>query len=62
MSTGRAALILSLLAMAALSGCASVAEPGALLSATELDSMIRVEVVPVEEVTTDETVVAALQP
>jgi hypothetical protein len=62
MSTGRVAVIVSMLALAMLGGCASVAEPGALLSAAELDSMIRVEVVPVEDVTADETVVAALQP
>ena len=61
MSTGRATVILSMLALAALGGCAGTEAP-ALLTAAELDSMIRVEVVPIEAAPDDETVVAALQP
>ena len=60
MSTGRAATLLSILALAALGGCAS--EPPALLTAAELDSMIQVQVEPIEAPRSDETVVAALQP
>ena len=61
MSTRGAAAILSILALVALGGCASV-EPRALLTAAELDSMIQVEVQPIEAPRSDETVVAALQP
>jgi hypothetical protein len=44
-----------------LGGCAG-SEPRAILSAGELDAMIRVQVTPIEAARADATVVAALQP
>ena len=62
MSTVRARKTLSGLAMLiALGGCAT-GEPVALLSAAELDAMIRVEIQPLESDTPGEDAVAALQP
>ena len=61
MRTGREKAILAIAILAALGGCAS-GEQRAILSAAELESMIRVEVVAIETERTDENVVAALQP
>lgn len=62
MNIGRARKILPGLAMLiALGGCAT-GEPVALLSAAELDAMIRVEIQPLESDTPGEDAVAALQP
>jgi len=44
-----------------LTGCAG-SQPRAILTAGELDAMIRVEVERIEPMPTDESVVAALQP
>ena len=61
MRTGRAKTLLTIAILAALGGCAS-REPRTILSAAELDAMIRVEVEKIEPARPDETVVAALQP
>ena len=62
MNIGRARKILPGLAMLiALGGCAT-GEPVALLSAAELDAMIRVEIQPLEPDMPEENAVAALQP
>jgi hypothetical protein len=62
MNIGRARKILPGLAMLiALGGCAT-GSPVALLSAAELDAMIRVEIQPLEPDTPGEDAVAALQP
>ena len=62
MNIGRVRKILPGLAMLiALGGCAT-GEPVALLSAAELDAMIRVEIQPLEPDMSEENAVAALQP
>jgi hypothetical protein len=62
MSTGSAKILLGCAMLIALGGCAT-GEPVALLSAAELESMIRVEIVPLEPGTPDETTTfAAVQP
>jgi hypothetical protein len=62
MNIGRARKILPGLAMLiALGGCAT-GKPVALLSAAELDAMIRVEIQPLEPDMSEENAVAALQP
>lgn len=61
MATGRSKALLVSALLAALGGCAT-GEPGPILSAAELDSMIRVEVERIEPATHDARVVAALQP
>jgi hypothetical protein len=61
MSTGRARGLFLCAILAALGGCASSA-PEPIISAAELDSMIRVEVLPVEPPMNDEIAVAAVQP
>ena len=61
MTTGRAKISLLLTALAIASGCAS--QPAdAILSAAELESMIRVEVHVIEPETTDTYVAANDQP
>ncbi len=61
MSTRSAGTILVAAILVALGGCASSA-PRAILTAGELDSMIRVEVEQLEPAQSDDSVVAALQP
>jgi hypothetical protein len=61
MRTGRAGTFLAIAILVALGGCASN-EPRAILSAAELESMVRVEVEVIEPARADDTVVAALQP
>ncbi len=61
MSTGSAKALLACVIMAALGGCAT-GEPQAILSAAELESMIRIEIWPLEPEIPDETAVAAVQP
>jgi hypothetical protein len=66
MSTGSAKALLVFAILAALGGCAS-GKPQPILSAAELESMIRVEIRPLETDIpeagiTDETSVAAVQP
>ena len=61
MSTGSAGTLLGLAILVALGGCAT-AEPPALLSAAELDSMIRVEIEPLKPEFPGEDTVAAVQP
>ena len=61
MRTGRAGTFLAIAVLAALGGCAGN-EPRAILSAGELESMIRVEVELIEPERSDDNVVAALQP
>jgi hypothetical protein len=61
MRTGRAGTFLAIAVLLALGGCASN-EPRAILSAGELESMIRVEVELIEPERSDDNVVAALQP
>jgi hypothetical protein len=61
MSTGRAGALLVAATVMILGGCAG-SEPRAILSAGELDAMIRVQVTPVEAARADAAVVAALQP
>ena len=61
MRTGRARSFLAIAVLAGLGGCAS-SEPGAILSAAELESMVRVEVEAIEPARADDTVVAAVQP
>ena len=61
MSTGRAGALLVAATVMILGGCAGN-EPRAILSAGELDAMIRVQVTPIEPARADATVVAALQP
>lgn len=61
MRTGRAKTLLAIAILAALGGCASN-EPRAILSAAELETMVRVEVETIETERPDETVIAALQP
>ena len=61
MRTGRAGIFLAIAILAPLAGCASN-EPRAILTAVELDSMIRVEVEAIEPARPVETAVAALQP
>ena len=66
MSTGSARTLLACVMLFALGGCAT-SEPPAILSAAELESMIRIEIRPLEtdrpgiEIS-DETAVAAIQP
>ena len=61
MGTGRARALLVFALLTALGGCAT-GEPRPILSASELDLMIRVEVERLEPASADESVVAALQP
>ena len=61
MSTGRAGALLVAATVMILGGCAG-SEPRAILSAGELDAMIRIEVERIEPMPADESVVAALQP
>ena len=61
MSTGRAGSFLVAITLMILGGCAS-STPRAILTAGELDAMIRVEVEQVQPAQADDTVVAALQP
>ena len=61
MRTGRAGTFLAIAVLMALGGCASN-EPRAILSAAELESMVRVEVEIIEPARSDHNVVAALQP
>ncbi len=61
MRTGRAGTFLAIAVLMALGGCASN-EPRAILSAAELESMVRVEVEVIEPAHSDDNVVAALQP
>ena len=61
MRTGRAGTFLAIAVLVALGGCASN-EPRAILSAAELESMVRVEVEVIEPAGSDDNVVAALQP
>ncbi len=61
MGTGCAKVLLASALLTALGGCAT-RPTGAILSAAELDSMIRVEVERLEPARRDENVVAALQP
>ena len=61
MSTGRAGAYLMAAALMILAGC-SGSQPRAILTAGELDAMIRVEVERIEPMPPDESVVAALQP
>ena len=61
MGTGRARTLLVFALLTTLGGCAT-GEPRPILSASELDSMIRVEVEQLEPASADESVVAALQP
>ena len=61
MRTGRAGTFLAIATLLALGGCASN-EPRAILSAAELESMVRVEVEVIEPAGSDDNVVAALQP
>jgi len=61
MRTGSANVLLLFAVLGVLGGCAT-GGPKPLLSAAELDSMIRVEVEPIEPAPSDAAVVAALQP
>ena len=61
MSTGSAKALLASAILFALCGCAS-SEPPAILSAAQLDSMIQVEIRPLDTGIDDETAVAAVQP
>jgi hypothetical protein len=61
MSTGCAKTLLACATLFALGGCAT-SEPQTILSAAELDSMIQVEIQPLETGIYDETAVAAVQP
>jgi hypothetical protein len=61
MGTGSARVLLVSALLVALSGCATGA-PKAILSAAELDAMIRVEVERIEPAHADAAVVAVLQP
>ena len=61
MRTGRARTLLAIMILTALGGCASN-EPNAILSATALEAMIRVEVETLEPARPADAVVAALQP
>ncbi len=61
MSTGNAKVMLACALLAALGGCAA-GNPKPILSAAELDSMIRVEVERIEPAHPGDTAVAALQP
>jgi len=61
MSTGRAGAFFIATTLMILCGCAS-STPRAILTASELDAMIRVEVEQLQPVQADDTVVAALQP
>jgi hypothetical protein len=61
MSTGRAKALLACAALVALGGCAS-SEPQTILSAAELEAMIRVEIRPLEPAMPGETAVASVQP
>ncbi len=61
MSTGRARAFFIATTLVILGGCASSA-PRAILTAGELDAMIRVEVVQLQPAQADDTVVAARQP
>jgi hypothetical protein len=61
MSTGSVKALLVCAILVALGGCAT-GEPAAILSAAELDAMIRVEIRPLETEIPDETAVAAVQP
>ena len=61
MSTGRAGAFFIATTLMILGGCASGAPP-AILTADELDAMIRVEVEQLQSAQADDTVVAALQP
>jgi hypothetical protein len=61
MSTGRAGAFFIATTLMILGGCAS-STPRAILTASELDAMIRVEVEQLQPVQADDTVVAALQP
>ena len=61
MSTGRAKTMLATALLFALGGCAS-SQPQAILSAAELESMITVEILPLEPEAPAETTVAAVQP
>ena len=66
MNTGKAVLIMVTVAVLALSGCTTVpvqelsdTYEAPILSAADAKSMIRVNVVPIEAVTVEETVVVA---
>ena len=61
MRTGRAGTYLVIAVLLALGGCASN-QPRAILSAAELESMVRVEVEVIEPARSEDTVVAAVQP
>ena len=61
MSTGRALAIFLATTIWTLGGCAA-SEPRAILSAAELEAMIRVEVEQIEPAPAADAVVAALQP
>ena len=61
MNTGRATISLILAALALASGCAS-RQPDAILSAKELESMIRVEVQIIEPAAPDAVIAANDQP
>jgi len=61
MGTGCAKVLLVFALLVALSGCAT-SETAPILTAAELDSMIRVEVERLEPARRDAAVVAALQP
>ena len=61
MGTGRAGALLMAAAVMILAGCAG-SQPRAILTAGELDAMIRIEVERIEPMPADESVVAALQP
>lgn len=61
MSTGCVKALLACAFLLALGGCAT-GEPQAILSAAELESMIRIEVRPLEPEIPGETAVAAIQP
>ena len=61
MSTGRAGAFFIATTLMILGGCAS-STPRAILTAGELDAMIRVEVEQLRPAQADDAVVAALQP
>ncbi len=61
MSTGRARALLVVASLFALGGCATN-QPRAILSAVEIDSMIRVDVEPLEPAPQGDAMVARVQP